>query len=108
MHHRSLPLEMISVIVCDHLNIEKTKLFGRTKTHMLTKQRALLASYFIRYSDTNIVSVAKLFQITHGTLSRQLNRLIENAGAIFSIELLQAIEHALTRLEKIKKARRHD
>ncbi|OGT44209.1 MAG: hypothetical protein A3F13_05685 [Gammaproteobacteria bacterium RIFCSPHIGHO2_12_FULL_40_19] len=99
-HRLSLPIEVISAIVCDHLNIDQTKLFGRSKTHMITKQRALLASYFIRFSDINIVSVAKLFQITHGTLSRQLNRLVDNADAIFSPELLQTIEHALTHLEK--------
>ena len=95
IHRQSLPQEVISAIVCDQLKIDQTKLFGRSKNRMLTKQRALLTSYLVRYSDVNIVSAAKLFQITHGTLSRQLTRLTENSETIFSAELLQTIEHAL-------------
>ncbi|OGT49153.1 MAG: hypothetical protein A3E82_09385 [Gammaproteobacteria bacterium RIFCSPHIGHO2_12_FULL_38_11] len=108
IHRRKLPQEVVSAIVCSNLNIEQTKLFGRSKNHILTKKRALLASYLVRYSDVNIVSLAKLFQITHGTLSRQLNQLTSNPEVVFSNELLKIIEHALINVEKQKKARRHD
>src|SRR3990167_1856326 len=78
-----LPQDVISEIVCNHLKIEKKNLFGRLKSHTITKQRAMLISYLIRYSDANIISAAKLFQITHGTLSRQLKHLSENSDSIF-------------------------
>lgn len=90
-----LPENQVLDIICDKLNISKTQLFGSSKNHRASKQRILLAYYLIQYANKNMAGVAKFFQKTQGTLSRQLQQFSEEPEKYFTADLLDDIKKIL-------------
>ncbi len=88
--------EQVSTIVCRELNISKTALLGSSKNPQLVKKRILLINYLLHFSNINITGAAKLFQRTHGTLSRQLEKFSLHPKKYFPNELLKNIEKSLS------------
>jgi REP element-mobilizing transposase RayT len=93
-HH--LTVEEVLNIVCGELNIRRSPLFGVTKNHEIAKQRILVANYLFQYSGKNISEIARFFQRTHGTLSRQLKKFSQRPEKYFSIEVMKKIELLLS------------
>jgi putative transposase len=94
-HH--LTDEEVLNIICRELNIQRSVLFGTSKNHVTAKQRILVANYLLQYCGKNISEVARLFQRTHGTLSRQLKQFTREREKYFSMEVMQKIELLLSK-----------
>jgi len=90
-----LPCDLVCKIVCNQLNVELDALRGISGNHMLSKQRILLASYLLKFSNLKMSEVAKLFSRTQGTLSRQYKKLVNNFENVFPSVLLREIERCL-------------
>ncbi len=93
---RFLSDDQVSEIVCRELDIQKSDLYGPSKNHQIAKKRVLFADCLLRHTNTNITSIAKLLQRTHGTLLRQLNQLSKQPEKYFSAALLKKIEQSLS------------
>lgn len=88
----SLSQQCIEKVVCAHLAIAPSKLYGASRNREISKKRALLINYYLKYSDMNLGEVAKLFHRTSGTLSRQVGAFHFNWNEYFPRALLKKIE----------------
>jgi REP element-mobilizing transposase RayT len=93
----------VSIIVCNYLNIQMSDLIGIPRNRRYSKERILLASYLLRYSNINLRGIASLFHRTHGTLSRQLAKYNLHPEKYFSTAFLKNIENELNNAAMIKK-----
>ena len=90
-----LPQDIVASIVCKHLNVEFYELCGSSHNHEISKNRTLLATYWLQYSDIKMSMISKIYQRTHATLSRQLIQLTKNINTHFPSELLFKITEEL-------------
>lgn len=88
-----LEQDVIASVVSKHLMIDLDKLYGPSRERLLSKKRILLAHYLLKYSDGKKSDIAKKFNRTQGTLSRQIEQFNRHPEKYFSKQLLlQKIE----------------
>ena len=87
--------DVVTQIVCRHLTVEALALYGASRNHVISKQRTLLITYLLRYTNLTMTEIAKTFQRTMGTLSRQVSQLQESPEKFFPKMILENIKNDL-------------
>jgi len=91
----SLDLTTVVVIVSQKLNISIDDLKLPARTRCLANARGLIAFYAIKYANTTLVELGKLFQRTPMAISKIHSKIKASPEKYFSDELLLSISQAL-------------
>ena len=90
-----LPRHVVVGIVCHHLEVKPSELFGLSRNRALSKKRALLMHYLLKYCDINIAQLEKLFNRTAPGLGRQVYKISLTKTKDFPEAILLKIDRAL-------------
>ncbi len=92
IQHVFLPVDLVTSIVSKHLAINQCELYGPYKNHEISRKRALIAAYCLKYSNQKMSKMADIFQRTASTLQRQVQKISDSKNQHFSKILLQKID----------------
>ena len=82
----------VTSIICENLDVDEIELYSLCKNHQNSKKRALLATYWLKYSGMKLSEIANVLQRSEATMHRQLSQLNRSSDNYFSKALLQKIE----------------
>ncbi len=98
INQKYLSIECISSLISEKLTINQSELYGLSRNRDVSKKRALLISYLLKYSDKKLSEIAHLFNRTQSTLQRQVLSLMHSKNKYFSNDLLQKIDAEIKKI----------
>lgn len=91
-----LDLMDVTLIACNFLSVTVEELQSSSRIRELSRKRALVAYYGVKYANTTLAEISRLFCRTPAAINRIYSTIKMDPGKHFSKELLREIEAAFS------------
>ena len=86
----------VTLIACNFLSVTVEELQSRSRIRELSRKRALVTYYGVKYANTTLAEISRLFCRTPAAINRIYSAIKVDPGKHFSKGLLREIEATLS------------